>query len=138
MKVSTRNQLKGSVSSIIKGAVNSEVVLKISEGSSITSIITNGAVEKLGLKEGGEATALIKASNVIIGIDAKSLSARNVLCGKVSSIVEGPVNCEVSIDVNGATITSIITKGSCNRLGLAEGKEACAIIKATTVILVIE
>ncbi len=138
MKVSTRNQLKGSVSSIIKGAVNSEVVLKISEGSSITSIITNGAVEKLGLKEGGEATALIKASNVIIGIDAKSLSARNVLCGKVSSIIEGPVNCEVSIDVNGATITSIITKGSCNRLGLAEGKEACAIIKATTVILVIE
>ncbi len=138
MKVSTRNQLKGSVSSIIKGAVNSEVVLKISEGTSITAIITNGAVDKLGLKEGGEATALIKASNVIIGIDAKSLSARNVLCGKVSSIVEGPVNCEVSIDVNGVTITSIITKGSCNRLGLAEGKEACAIIKATTVILVIE
>lgn len=138
MKISTRNQLKGTVSTVKKGAVNSEVDIKLSGGTEITAIITNGAVDKLGLKEGSEATALVKASNVIVGLDAKSISARNVLCGKVSSILEGPVNCEVTIDVNGTTITSIITEGSCKKLGLAKGKDACAIIKASNVILLVE
>ncbi len=138
MKISARNQLKGTVSSILKGAVNSEVVLKISEGSSITSIITNGAADELGLKEGDEVIALVKASKVIIGIDVKDVSARNVLCGKISSIEEGVVNCEVFIDLNGVTITSTITKGSCDNLGLVKGKDACAIIKATNVILLVE
>ncbi len=138
MKVSTRNQLKGTVSAILEGAVNSEVSIKLSEDTSITAIITNGAVKSMGLKEGIETTALVKASNVIIGLDAKGISARNVLTGKVSTIVEGPVNCEVSIDVNGVTVTSIITKESCSKLELAKGKEACAIIKATTVILLVD
>jgi len=138
MEVSTRNQLKGSVSSVVKGAVNSEVTLKLSDSATITAIITNGAVEKLNLKEGVEATALVKASNVIIGLDAKNLSARNILCGKISSLLEGPVNCEVSIEVGQITITSVITKESCKNLGLATGKEACAIVKASSVILLVE
>ena len=69
MKISARNQLKGKVVKIQKGAVNSVVVLDIGGGNRITSTITNAAVEELGLQEGVDAFALIKASNVMIGVD---------------------------------------------------------------------
>jgi len=69
MKLSAKNQLKGKVKSITTGAVNSEVVIELNGGDIITSIITKGSVESLGLKVGGAAYAIIKASNVIVGVD---------------------------------------------------------------------
>ena len=69
MRLSAKNQLKGKVKSITSGAVNSEVVIELPGGDTITSIITKGSVESLGLKVGGTAYAVIKASNVIIGVD---------------------------------------------------------------------
>jgi molybdopterin-binding protein len=69
MKLSARNVLKGKVVQIIKGAVNSEVILELSGGTRIVSIITNTSVDSLGLKEGKEAYAVIKASNVMIAVD---------------------------------------------------------------------
>ncbi|MGN0295458.1 MAG: molybdopterin-binding protein [Lachnospiraceae bacterium] len=69
MKISARNQLKGKVVKIQEGAVNSVVVLDIGGGNRITSTITNAAVKELGLQEGLDAYALIKASNVMIGVD---------------------------------------------------------------------
>lgn len=69
MKLSARNTLKGTVKKITLGAVNAEVTIELTGGDQITSIITNGAVSSLGLKEGGEAYAIIKASNVMLGID---------------------------------------------------------------------
>jgi molybdopterin-binding protein len=69
MKLSARNVLKGKVTKVVKGAVNSEVTLELPGGTQITSIITNGSVENLGLKEGKEAYAVIKASNVMVAVD---------------------------------------------------------------------
>jgi molybdopterin-binding protein len=69
MKISARNQLKGKIKNITKGAVNSEVTLELAGGLEIISIITNSSVKNLGLKEGKEAYAVIKASNVMIAID---------------------------------------------------------------------
>jgi molybdopterin-binding protein len=69
MKVSARNVLKGKVKSVEHGSVNSEVVLQLPEGTEIVSIITKTAAQNLGLKEGKEAYAIIKASNVILGTD---------------------------------------------------------------------
>lgn len=69
MKISARNQLKGKVVKVQKGAVNAVVVLDIGGGNRITSSITNAAVDELGLQEGMDAYALMKASNVMIGID---------------------------------------------------------------------
>ena len=69
MKLSARNVLKGKVLKVVKGAVNSEVMLELPGGTQIVSIITNGSVESLDLKEGKEAYAVIKASNVMVAID---------------------------------------------------------------------
>jgi len=69
MKVSARNMLKGKVKSIKHGAVNSEVILQLPNGPEIVSIITKESAENLNLKEGKEVYAIIKASNVIIGVD---------------------------------------------------------------------
>ncbi len=66
------------------------------------------------------------------------LSARNTLKGKVIEIKEGVVNCEVLIDVGGATVTSIITKDAVNSLGLKVGGEAYAVIKASNVLVMVD
>lgn len=69
MKISARNQLKGKVVKVEKGAVNSIVSIDIGGGNKITSVITNAAVEELGLELGSDAYAIVKASNVMVGVD---------------------------------------------------------------------
>lgn len=67
------------------------------------------------------------------------LSARNQLKGKISEIKEGAVNCIVTIDIGGGNlITSTISKSAVEELGLAVGKEAYAVIKATSVMVGID
>ncbi len=69
VKLSARNVVKGKVKSVTHGAVNSEVVLELSGGAELVSIITRHSAEDLGLKPGSEAYAVIKASNVMIAVD---------------------------------------------------------------------
>lgn len=67
------------------------------------------------------------------------ISARNVLRGRVLRIVEGAVNCEVTLEVApGIEIVSIITKASVGSLGLAVGSDAFAVIKASSVMVAVE
>jgi molybdate transport system regulatory protein len=138
MNISARNIFRGTIASVKKGAVNAEVSIALSDGSPIVSVITIGAVERLGLHEGMEASAIIKASSVILGTnlhDAK-LSARNMLCGTISRVIEGPVSTEVDIEIGGGnSLSAVITHGSSEKLGLAEGGHACAIFKASSVII---
>ncbi|MDR2587304.1 MAG: TOBE domain-containing protein [Coriobacteriales bacterium] len=68
MKISARNQLKGTVTNVEKGAVSSIVTLDVS-GNTVTATISNAAVEDLGLEVGQEAYAIIKATSVMIGVD---------------------------------------------------------------------
>ena len=70
LKFSARNQLAGTVKSLTKGAVNTEVAIELPGGNLVYSVITNEAVLDLGLKEGVPASALIKASHVILGVPA--------------------------------------------------------------------
>jgi len=70
MKLSARNLLKGTVTKIVPGAINSEVTLKIADGIEVVSIISKESVVNLGLKVGAKAYAIIKASSVIIGTDS--------------------------------------------------------------------
>jgi molybdopterin-binding protein len=69
MKLSARNMLKGTVVSVNHGVVNTEVVLQLPGGEHLVSIITKQSAENLGLKEGAEAYAVIKASNVMMAVD---------------------------------------------------------------------
>lgn len=138
MKVSARNTFAGTISDITQGAVNAEVILELKGDISLTAVVTNGAVDNLGLKKGMDAYAIIKASSVIIGTDLHDarVSARNVFCGTVAKIVEGPVNTEVDIEIGGGnTVSAVITHDSATRLELKVGGHACALFKASSVII---
>jgi molybdopterin-binding protein len=67
MKLSARNQLKGKIVDVTKGATTSHVRIDIGGGVIVTSSITNEAVAELALKNGDDAWAVIKASDVMIG-----------------------------------------------------------------------
>lgn len=67
MKLSARNLLKGRVLDVQKGQTTAHVRIEIGEAAVITASVTNEAVDELGLKAGDEATAIIKASDVIVG-----------------------------------------------------------------------
>ncbi len=69
MKISARNILKGRVKQVKPGAVNTEVLVELPGGSEIVSIITKESAEKLRLSAGKEVYAIIKASNVMLGVD---------------------------------------------------------------------
>jgi len=69
MKISARNILKGKVKQIKAGAVNTEVILELPGGAEIVSIITKESAQNLKLAKGKTVYAIIKASNVMIGVD---------------------------------------------------------------------
>jgi len=69
MKLSARNVLKGKIVEVIKGQTTAHVRLDIGGGTIVTASITNEAVDELKLARGGNAYAVIKASDVMIGID---------------------------------------------------------------------
>ncbi|KGJ03405.1 MULTISPECIES: TOBE domain-containing protein [Paracoccus] len=68
MKLSARNVLPGTVVEIVTGAVTSHVRIDLG-GSVVTASITNDAVKELGLVVGSRASAVIKASDVMVGVD---------------------------------------------------------------------
>ena len=70
IRLSARNCLEGKVLSVNDGAVNAEVVIELAGGSKVYSIVTRDAVAELGLKPGVSATAVIKASHIILGVPA--------------------------------------------------------------------
>ncbi|WP_017716671.1 TOBE domain-containing protein [Kamptonema formosum] len=69
MKVSARNALKGTVKQVAPGAINTEVTVEVAPGVEVVSIITKTSAENLGLAEGKEVYAVIKASDVMIAVD---------------------------------------------------------------------
>ena len=69
MQTSARNQVPGTVKTIKKGPVNTEVIVEIAGGAEIVSVITTYSAEKLKLKEGSKVYAIMKASEVMVGTD---------------------------------------------------------------------
>lgn len=68
MRLSARNQLKGTIVEVTKGATTSHVKIDIG-GAVVTASITNEAVSELGLEKGREAYAVVKASDVMVAVD---------------------------------------------------------------------
>jgi molybdopterin-binding protein len=69
MRISARNQIKGTVVEVKKGATTSHIRVDIGNGQIMTSSITNEAVDDLGIKAKGHVTVVVKASDVMIAVD---------------------------------------------------------------------
>ena len=69
MRISARNQIKGTVTEVVKGATTSHVRIDIGGGVIVTASITNAAVDELTLAPGKPAYAVIKASDVMVAVD---------------------------------------------------------------------
>ena len=67
-RLSARNQLQGTVTKVIHGAVNSEIDIELSGGDLVAATVTNDSVDTLGLNEGQSATAIFKAGSVILAV----------------------------------------------------------------------
>jgi molybdate transport system regulatory protein len=145
MLTSARNHFAGKILRVAAGAVNDEVELRLHGGETLVAIVTHRSVEQLGLRKGGEAVALIKASSVIVAVDVDDgkgkplkLSARNQLAGTVARIERGAVNTEVVIALpSGNSVAAIVTNASAKALNLAVGQAATAVFKASSVILAV-
>jgi molybdate transport system regulatory protein len=140
MRTSARNALRGTISNVTAGEVNSEVALRLGDGIEIIAIVTRHSVEDLGLAPGKPAIALIKSSFVILakGENLRT-SARNQIAGVVSSREDGAVNCEIGLSIGGGkTLTATITMESARTLDLKVGDAVTALVKAPHVILAVE
>ena len=140
MQTSSRNQFLGTVTKVTNGPINSEVILDIGGGDELVAVITHNSVDHLGLAPGVQAYALVKAPWVILAKDDGKIktSARNNLRGTIVSVQEGAVNAEVIIELpGGKTVTAIITNDSVQDMELKVGDKACALIKASHIILAV-
>lgn len=137
MKSSARNQFAGRIVGLREGVVDFEVRLQLDTDNEIVAIITRESAENLGLAVGGSAMALVKSSSVLLMTDPEMrITARNRLWGEVTRLQEGPVNSEVTLLLpGGKSVTSVITHDSVASLGLSLGSRACAVFKASAVIL---
>ena len=135
MRTSARNQLKGTVTEVINGVVNSEVVIDVA-GNTLKAIVTKEAVDDMGLAKGSEVYAIIKASFVMVSKEKPGkISTRNVIETTVSDMIDGAVNCELKLSMGDAELTSIVTEEAAKDLALAKGDTVYALIKASSIIL---
>ena len=134
--ISARNQIRGNVSEIREGAVNGIVKLEASGGVRVSATISMEAIRELGLVPGSEATAVVKATEVMIGTGELKLSARNQFPGKIISVEPGTVNGIVRMEaLEGRVISATISMAAVDELGLEEGTDAVAVIKASSVLI---
>lgn len=136
--ISARNQFVGMVENVKAGAVNGVVTIK-SGNEEIKADITMESINQLGLKEGVEAAAVVKATSVMFASGSEpisNLSARNQFSGIVSNVRAGAVNGHITLSLpDGNQITGSITNEAIEELGLTEGVPAIAIIKSTDVMV---
>ena len=126
----------GVIEKITLEKVNATVHIKLKSGYVMTSVITRGAVENLGLKEGDEIIVIFKSSSALLSMDEKiNISARNKLSGVIEAVHLGEVNAEVIVNVGGDLIACIITKDSIEELGIKIGDKATVIIKSSDVMI---
>ena len=141
MRISARNQLKGTIVKVVEGAVNGVVVISLVE-EEVKADITRESIKELGLTEGKAAYAVIKATNVMFASGTEritNISARNQLAGTIVKVTEGAVNGHVSLEMaEGNVISGSITNEAIESLGRKVGDPALAVIKATDVMVGIE
>lgn len=140
MKTTARNQFAGTVAALDLGPVSAEVTLALRGGAQITATLTRAAADRLGLRVGGEAIALVKSSAIVIVTDFAgwTLSARNQLAGTISRVERGAVSSLIGLTLpGGSVITASVTNDAVDALGLAVGLDASAVFKAYAVMVAV-
>jgi len=138
MTISARNVFKGKVSAVKEGPINAEVEITTAGGDKIVAMLTEASLKSLGLANGVEAVAVVKASWVTLlsGTPGYRFSARNQLKGTVSAIVKGAVNSEVTVALTGgSTVFAVVTNEAVTELQLKEGTDTVALFKAGHVLV---
>jgi len=139
MNTSARNQFHGVVTALIQESVSFEVRIRLDDHNEIVSVITQESAESLELAIGMEVIALVKAPSVLLFTDPKlKVSARNRLWGTVYDLQTGPVNAEVTLALpSGKSVIAVVTRESCDEMGMAPGVAVCAVFKSSSVILAV-
>jgi molybdate transport system regulatory protein len=140
MKTSARNALRCTVVDIRPGAVNAEIVLRLTDSVELAAIITEESLRELDIRPGQDVTALVKASFIMLatGEAPPAVSARNRIPGTVVRRDDGAVSCEITLDIGaGKTLAVMVTRDGADALGLAPGSRAWALFKASHVILAV-
>jgi molybdate transport system regulatory protein len=140
MKTTARNQFAGTLTHLHRGPATVQATLDVGSGQEIVASMTAAAAERLQLRIGQEAIALIKASEVVLVTDFAGyrLSARNQLAGTIARVQKGAVSSMIGLTLpGGATITASVTNDAVDALGLAVGQPATATFKAYAVMLAV-
>ncbi|MDP5237966.1 TOBE domain-containing protein [Uliginosibacterium sp. 31-16] len=134
---SARNQFIGPVTTLRAGEVTFEVGIRFDGHNEIVAQVSREGAEQMRLNIGRELHAWVNSSAVILLTDESvRISARNQLWGDVIRIHEGPVAVDVVLALpTGRTVSAIITRESLSELDLREGSRACALFKASSVML---
>ena len=138
VKTSARNTFFGTVSSVRKSPLLTEISLAVQNGFEVVAVITNESFERLGLTEGGQVTALVKAPWVLLGKDEHKArtSARNCFPGRVTGIRGDGVAVEIMGMLDGGTpMCALITAESVESLDIKEGDIVWFFFKAFSVII---
>jgi len=137
MNLSARNQLSCEIVSINRGAVNSEIIAKLSNGNTLEATITVESEKNLGLKVGQKVVFIFKAPSVILAKDLDiKISTKNQLKGEVIEAKIGAVNAEVTLKLSDEqTLTAIITKDSAMDMQIGVGDTLIAIVKSSQIII---
>ena len=136
-QVSARNQISGTIADIQRGVAMSVVTVS-AQGHTITSAITNQAVQELGLRQHDAVIALVKATEGIItkgDAGAMKISARNKVSGRITQIDKGAAMAAVTLDAQNWKLTTAITRQAVDDLQLAPGDQVTARFKSTEVLL---
>jgi molybdate transport system regulatory protein len=135
--LTTRNQLRGTVTGVTLGSVMAEVRLSVNEHE-MAAVITKHSAERIALSEGDVVTVLIKATEVMLAkgsLGSVRLTTRNQIPGKVSGIEVGAVMGEVRVAIGDAEVVAAVTRHSIEGLELAAGDDVTVLVKATEVML---
>jgi molybdate transport system regulatory protein len=141
MQTSAANQLLGTVISINTEGLNSEIVLQLQGGDHVAALITPTGLQRLGLKIGSRAYAVIGASSVMLmHANTKLLfSARNYFCGRLIDSEIGPIGAKLTLQLKSGNIfQAFVSKESVTELDLKRGEPVCCVFRAIDVLIAIE
>ncbi|MDX9788575.1 MAG: TOBE domain-containing protein [Desulfobacterales bacterium] len=137
-KTSARNSFFGKIQNILRDDIQARVELTTLEGHSITTVITNESVERLGLTKGRLITAEVKAPWVFLqkGGKAPVCSSDNKMKGVLERITTGRINTECVVRISDATkLCAVISTTESRNLNLTEGEDIWALFSCFSVVL---